>query len=319
MHVDAFIQTFAGEDTLSLLRCMAVANGNSSLDDTVILQQDALRYIIDYHPAQPCERTDWKTLAEEIYESISRCGPDPFKIGRYIYRILLLFRDIAPYFHSPKNADTNQKAINAFFQCITSSMRRAARMLEAVGYGAKGNLYSYNHKWDKPSFHAVAHTGITLETLGYVVQGCLLENGITTPILQYQDDCGVVLLDEVVPEQLATSMNWTINLARHYCTLMDGYRNATITTIAGNQNHPTIGEFPALLHTIEARLFDSTGRLLKPRSQFVRFCAENHNFGGLLLNDRRPIDGLLTDSKGRPVTAGKLAQSYPDIMTKSVQ
>ena len=74
-----------------------------------------------------------------------------------------------------------------------------------------------------------------------------------------------------------------------------------------------------LLHAIEARLIDKTGRLLKPRATFVRFCAEHHYFGGHLLNDWRPIDGLLTDSKGRPVTAEKLAQSYQDIMTKSVQ
>jgi hypothetical protein len=30
-HVDEFIHTFAGEETLSLLRCMAVANGNTAL------------------------------------------------------------------------------------------------------------------------------------------------------------------------------------------------------------------------------------------------------------------------------------------------
>ncbi len=36
MHVNDLIQTFAGERTLSLLRCMAIANGNTSLDSTSV-------------------------------------------------------------------------------------------------------------------------------------------------------------------------------------------------------------------------------------------------------------------------------------------
>jgi hypothetical protein len=44
-HVDEFIHTFAGEETLSLLRCMAVANGNAALDAAALSPIDARHYL----------------------------------------------------------------------------------------------------------------------------------------------------------------------------------------------------------------------------------------------------------------------------------
>ena len=45
-YVNEFIHTFAGEAALSLLRCMAVANGNNSLDSISLTQSEATRFIV---------------------------------------------------------------------------------------------------------------------------------------------------------------------------------------------------------------------------------------------------------------------------------
>jgi hypothetical protein len=44
-HVDEFIHTFAGEETLSLLRCMAVANGTAALDAAALSPIDSRHYL----------------------------------------------------------------------------------------------------------------------------------------------------------------------------------------------------------------------------------------------------------------------------------
>lgn len=71
MHVNDFIQTFAGERSLSLLRCMAVANGNTSLDSTSVTLQEAKRYIVTYDTdTDISDYHDWdaaSSIANEAY------------------------------------------------------------------------------------------------------------------------------------------------------------------------------------------------------------------------------------------------------------
>ena len=70
-YVDEYIHTFAGEAALSLLRCMAVANGNNSLDSITLTQSEATRYIVTYQENPAIETYhNWKELREEIYTTI---------------------------------------------------------------------------------------------------------------------------------------------------------------------------------------------------------------------------------------------------------
>ncbi len=83
MHVNDFIQTFAGERTLSLLRCMAVANGNTSLDSTSVTLQEAKRYIVTYETdTDISDYHDWDALREEIYTALYKCDSNPHRIRR---------------------------------------------------------------------------------------------------------------------------------------------------------------------------------------------------------------------------------------------
>lgn len=82
MHVNDFIQTFAGERTLSILRCMAVANGNTSLDSTSVTLQEAKRYIVTYETDTDISAYhDWDALREEIYTTLYNATPIPIASG----------------------------------------------------------------------------------------------------------------------------------------------------------------------------------------------------------------------------------------------
>ena len=97
-YVNEYIQTFAGEAALSLLRCMAVANGNNSLDSISLTQSEATRYIVTYQENPAIETYhNWKELREEIYTTIHNYRTDTISLRRYICRMLMDVRLPAAY------------------------------------------------------------------------------------------------------------------------------------------------------------------------------------------------------------------------------
>ena len=192
-YVNEYIQTFAGEAALSLLRCMAVANGNNSLDSITLTQSEATRYIVTYQENPAIETYhNWKELREEIYTTIRSYRSDTTSLRRYVCRMLMDVRLPAAYYHCSERTDQNSQEINAFFACIMNCLQKAHSMLEAVGY-LKLPLGDYNRKWDKKSFHDIRTIGLALERLGNIIQGCLYENDITTPVLTTKVNAGLNL------------------------------------------------------------------------------------------------------------------------------
>ena len=295
MHVDDFIQTFAGERTLSLLRCMAVANGNLSLDSTSVTLQEAKRYIVTYETdADISDYHDWDALREEIYTALYRCDSNPHRIRRYICRMLMDLRTTASYFHNA-HPDANARLVNEFFSCIVRSMRQAVKLLETVGYAS--DLGTYNHKWNKPCFHDITRIGTAIDRLGNMIQGGLYENGYATTIFEYQNQCGVTLLSDITPESLSVSMNWTTDLARfHLGATASTQRIAPLTTI---------GE---LRQAIKDGKINDKGRLLCSNRAFVLYCYDNLMFLPMNKTDWKRIDSLLTSDKGKPLTAEVLSK-----------
>lgn len=119
---------------------------------------------------------------------------------------------LLPY--PPPHPDADARLINDIFSCIVHSMHQAVKLLETVGYAS--NLGTYNHKWNKPCFHDITRIGTAIDRLGNMIQGSLYENGYTTSIFDYQNQCGVTLLADITPESLSSSMNWTTELARFH-------------------------------------------------------------------------------------------------------
>ena len=76
-YVNEYIQTFAGEAALSLLRCMAIANSNNSLDSITLTQSEATRYIVTYSPnVSLADYNNWEMLMDEIYYELKDMKSD---------------------------------------------------------------------------------------------------------------------------------------------------------------------------------------------------------------------------------------------------
>lgn len=296
-YVNEFIHTFAGEAALSLLRCMAVANGNNSLDSITLTQSEATRHIVTYQENPAIETYhSWKELREEIYTTIHNYRTDTISLRRYICRMLMDVRLPAAYYHCSERTDQNSQEINAFFACIMNCLQKAHTMLEAVGY-LKIPLGDYNRKWDKPCFHDIRTIGLALERLGNIIQGCLYENDIRIPVFDFQSQCGVKLVETITTHSLEVSMDWTQTMALHY--MGSGDSNKRIVPLC------TIEE---LAKAMTDGQIDDTGHLLVSNRAFVQYCYDHRFFLPLNKKDWRKIDGLLTSDQGKTLSAGDLAK-----------
>ena len=296
-YVNEYIQTFAGEAALSLLRCMAVANGNNSLDSITLTQSEATRYIVTYQENPAIETYhSWKELREEIYTTIHNYRTDTISLRRYICRMLMDVRLPAAYYHCSERTDQNALDVNAFFACIMNCLQKAHTMLEAVGY-LKIPLGDYNHKWDKPCFHDIRTIGLALERLGNIIQGCLYENDIRIPVFDFQSQCGVKLVETITTHSLEVSMDWTQTMALHY--MGSGDSNKRIVPLC------TIEE---LAKAMADGQVNDKGHLLVSNRAFVMYCYDHRFFLPLNKKDWRKIDGLLTSDQGKTLTSGDLAK-----------
>lgn len=296
-YVNEFIHTFAGEAALSLLRCMAVANGNNSLDSISLTQSEATRFIVTYQENPLIGNyNDWRGLRDEIYGSIHDYRTDVIGLRRYVFRLMMDVRAPAAYYHYPEETDQNALDVNAFFACIMNCLQKAHTMLEAVGY-LKIPLGDYNHKWDKPCFHDIRTIGLALERLGNIIQGCLYENDIRIPVFDFQSQCGVKLVETITTHSLEVSMDWTQTMALHY--MGSGDSNKRIVPLC------TIEE---LAKAMADGQIDDTGHLLVSNRAFVMYCYEHRFFLPLNKKDWRKIDGLLTSDQGKTLSAGDLAK-----------
>ena len=295
--MNEYIQTFAGEAALSLLRCMAVANGNNSLDSITLTQSEATRYIVTYQENPAIETYhSWKELREEIYTTIHNYRTDTISLRRYICRMLMDVRLPAAYYHCSERTDQNALDVNAFFACIMNCLQKAHTMLEAVGY-LKIPLGDYNHKWDKPCFHDIRTIGLALERLGNIIQGCLYENDIRIPVFDFQSQCGVKLVETITTHSLEVSMDWTQTMALHY--MGSGDSNKRIVPLC------TIEE---LAKAMADGQVNDKGHLLVSNRAFVMYCYDHRFFLPLNKKDWRKIDGLLTSDQGKTLTSGDLAK-----------
>ena len=296
-YVNEYIQTFAGEAALSLLRCMAVANGNNSLDSTTLTQSEAARYIVTYQENPAIETYhNWKELREEIYCNIHNYRTDTISLRRYVCRMLMDVRLPAAYYHCCERTDQNAQAINAFFACIMNCLQKAHSMLEAVGY-LKIPLGDYNRKWDKKSFHDIRTIGLALERFGNIIQGCLYENDIRIPVFDFQSQCGVKLVETITVDSLAGAMDWTQTMAHYFMDVTDSKK--------------TIVPLSTIRELAQAKMdhkIDDTGHLLVSNRAFVMYCYEHGFFLPLNKKDWRRIDGLLTSDQGKTLSAGDLAK-----------
>ncbi len=71
-----------------------------------------------------------------------------------------------------------------------------------------------------------------------------------------------------------------------------------------------------LEHARKEGLIDQDNRLLKPRSDFVRFCIDYMYFYPYGRPEWKILDNVLKDADGEPISSEKLAQTFQDIKTR---
>lgn len=299
MSLQQFISAFGGHEATTLCQYLAVANGNQALISITLTQSEAKRYIAGWQgDLTKFTIPQWPQLAEEIYQLLDNCNKDPHKIKRQVCRILMQFKQIAPYFFHTNNENTNQVSINDYFRCIINTFHEAKKTLNAIGHSTGITSGEFDSKWNKPIFQAIAQIGIALETLANIIQGCLYEHGIKTSLFEYQKACGIALTSEITPESLAQSMDWTPEMAKDYMNISseEDKKIAPLSTI------------PELKQAMEDDIIDSDGNVQCSNRQLVMYFYEHRMFLPLNKKDFRRIDRLLTSQRKTTIHCGDLSK-----------
>lgn len=76
-----------------------------------------------------------------------------------------------------------------------------------------------------------------------------------------------------------------------------------------------VSSFPELVHAVNEGFISEDGKLLRERSDFVRFCVRNKYFEPWGRREFRRIKNVLRTSDGKLITEGMLAQTYSDIQS----
>ena len=88
-------------------------------------------------------------------------------------------------------------------------------------------------------------------------------------------------------------------------------------------DRPAVGAVPKeppyakqLEHARKEGYIDQDNRLLRPRSDFVRFCIDYIYFYPYGRAEWKVLDNVLKDTEGNPISSEKLAQTFQDIKTR---
>lgn len=100
----------------------------------------------------------------------------------------------------------------------------------------------------------------------------------------------------------------TSKIDKDFIKQVDGLKAKTPELVAANLQESKLG-FPM-------EIMDSSNRLVVSMAAFVRHCVENGLYDPYTIEAWRPIDGLVYNAKGKPISAKQLAQSYQDQLMK---
>ncbi len=135
----------------------------------------------------------------------------------------------------------------------------------------------------------------------------LLEHGIDMMPL-----CEIVGLDSYKREEHIWECGYSYTLVNYYLDKINADGGKKLTPAA------VINGTPELTHAVEKEFITADGQLLRPASDFVRFCIENEYFRPWGRPAFRRISGVLKRDDGTPVDENTLAQAYSDIK-KTIQ
>ena len=68
--------------------------------------------------------------------------------------------------------------------------------------------------------------------------------------------------------------------------------------------------------SLPSEICDETGRLQVSMAEFVRYCVKGSMYEPYTNKAWKPIDGMLLNKEGKPISSKQLAQSYQDLLSK---
>lgn len=285
----------------------------------------------------------WWEMHEEIWDNISHCIRNKALLKRYVCSLILPFREVSQYFFPGKDASDGAKIgaqylkdlcyhnlpqvseMNSMGQSVVSELKKRngfsslsseeQRQLFEKEMGVEIDKYNERLKANIYEITRLVHG--MMEELAVHITICLLEQGETTTIFDYQRMCGIVLTDVIHPFYFCRTMDWPIEFAESYLPKSIYYYGNPLEQTEGQDFEQKITAIPeSIKRAVEDGIVGEDLCLKCSNMDFIRYCVKKHFFEPYQIAQWRQIDCCLKNVKGKTIEAKQLAQCYQDLQSK---
>ena len=285
----------------------------------------------------------WWEMHEEIWDNISHCIGNKALLKRNVCSLILPFREVSQYFFPGKDASDVAKIgaqylkdlcyhnlpqvseMNSMGQSVVAELKKRngfsnlsseeQRQLFEKEMGAAIDKYNERLKANIYKITRLVHG--MMEELAVHITICLLEQGETTTIFDYQRMCGIVLTDVIHPFYFCRTMDWPIEFAESYLPKSIYYYENPLEQTEGQDIEQKLTAIPeSIKRAVEDGKVGENLCLKCSNTDFVKYCVEKGFFEPYQIAQWRQIDCCLKNTKGKTIEAKHLAQCYQDLQSK---
>ena len=285
----------------------------------------------------------WGEMHDEIWGNISHCIGNKALLKRYVCSLILPFREVSQYYFPGKDASDGAKIgaqylkdlyysnlpqiseMNSILKSIIEELKMrdgyndlsSEEQRQLIEKEMEAKLEKYNERLKANIYEITRLVRGMMEELAVHITICLLEQGETTTIFDYQRMCGIVLTDVIHPFYFCRTMDWPIEFAESYLPKSIYYYGNHLEQTEDQDIEQKILTIPeSIRRAVEDGKVGDNLCLRCTITDFVKYCVEKHFFEPYIIAQWRQIDCCLKDSKGKTITARQLAQCYQDLQSK---
>lgn len=344
--LERFHHYFSGKPAIDLVEYILISSDYQEVilnpwradkelrDEDIVITSDYYKnFCTDY----------WGEVEKDINQNILKYSDNPIALKKYIYSLLKPFSYLSRYLYArPNDSALNQEtsgflhdfayADNLKYQKYLVSKNELLRKIESGNFTSSCIptkdlvdfgmftivstrtllLKSYLNGFTENDLLEFLFRGIN--QLAYYLEGQLLEIGHKKSLLDYQVECGVIIIDSIDPIEIASACGWNIEYSY---SLYNSHRSGSMHLDNSSLQCSDVSRFD-LGHDFPTTVLTEDRRFAKSMAAFVRYCVKNGMFHPFTKEAWRPINNKVLDRKGKPVTANQLAQSYQDQVSKGL-
>ena len=182
----------------------------------------------------------WGDLRQEISSEIKKRVGDELEMKKYICGLITPFQDLSRFDYAKgdfKECRQAEALLISYANCYSYTSdeyialwNNMLTQMEEDGddkdytvpeYDQMMNKWVFAHEENyvyKENPEATAFETMIMFPQNYsaLIAGCLMENGVQTEYMDYQDMCGFKLVEKVYASDVAEIMNWTVTLVSTY-------------------------------------------------------------------------------------------------------